>query len=85
MILSLLSFTDSYYTLMFLQKCFVFKRIHRKATEAVTTVLYQDDGYAKTPAHIHTKQEAILPLRPLDQASRDLYSLTDRADTPTQP
>ena len=84
MILSLLSFTDSY-TLRLLQKCFIFKRIHRKATEGVTTVPYQDDGYAKTPAHIHTKQEATLPLRPLDQASRGLYSLTDRADTPTQP
>ena len=84
MILSLLSFTDSY-TLMLLQKCFIFKRIHRKATEGVTTVPYQDDGYAKTPAHIHTKQEATLPLRPLDQASRDFYSLTGRVNTPTEP
>ena len=58
-------------------KCCI-QKIHRKATEAVTTVPYQDDGYAKTPAHIHTKQEAILSLRPLDQASRDFYSLTGK-------
>ena len=30
------------------------------------------------------KQEAILPRGPLDQASRDFYSLTSRADAITQ-
>ena len=31
-----------------------------------------------------SKQGAVLPLGPLDQASRDIYSLTGRVDTPTQ-
>ena len=74
-LLSLSSFIDSYYcTLMLFQKCFIFKNIHREATEAVP---HQDDGYAMIPAHVNLKQEAVLLLGPLDQASRDL-SLPDR-------
>ena len=53
--------------------------------EAVTTVLYQDDDYARTPAYTDLKQGAVLPLGPLDQASRGFYSLTGRVDALTQP
>ena len=44
--------------------------------ETVTTVPHQDDGYARIPAHTNLKQGAVLPLGPLDQASRDFYFLT---------
>ena len=70
---------------MFLEKCFIFKKIHRKATEAVTTVPHQDDSYARIPAYTDSKQEAILPLGPLDQTCRDFYSLTGSVNAPTQP
>ena len=50
--------------------------------EAVTAVTHQDDGYARITAHTDLKQGAVLPLGPLDQASRDFYSLTGRVDTP---
>ena len=53
--------------------------------EAVTTVPHQDDGYVRIPAHTDLKQGAFLSLGPLDQASRDFYSLTGRVDAPTQP
>ena len=53
--------------------------------EAVTTVPRQDDGHARIPAHTDLKQGAVLPLGPLDQASRDFYSLTGRVNAPTQP
>ena len=53
--------------------------------EAVTTVPHQDDGYARITAHTDLKQGAALPLGPLDQASRDVYSLTGRVHTRTQP
>ena len=36
-------------------KCCI-KKIHRKATEAVTTVPHQDDGYGRFPAHPDLKQ-----------------------------
>ena len=53
--------------------------------EAVTIVPHQDDGYARIPAHTDLKQGPVLLLGPLDQASRDFYSLTGRVDAPTQP
>ena len=37
---------------------------------AVITVPHQDDGYARILAHTKLKQGAVLPLGPLDQASR---------------
>ena len=46
--------------------------------ETITTVLQQDDGYARIPAHTDLKQGSALPLGPLDQASRDFYFLTGR-------
>ena len=46
--------------------------------EAVTIVPHQDDGYARIPAYTDLKQGAVLPLGPLDLASRDFYSLTGR-------
>ena len=53
--------------------------------EAVTTVPHQDEGYVKIPAHTDLTRGAVLPLGPLDQASRDFYSLTSRVNAPTQP
>ena len=53
--------------------------------ETITTVPHQDDGYVRIPAPTDLKQGAARPLGPLDQASREFYSLTDKADDPTQP
>ena len=60
-------------------KCCI-KKIHRKATEAVTTVPPQDDGYVRILAHTNLKQGTVQPLRLLYQASRDFYSLTGRVN-----
>ena len=60
-------------------KCCI-KKIHRKATEAVTTVPHQDDGYVRILAHTNLKQGTVQPLRLLYQASRDFYSLTGRVN-----
>ena len=56
---------------MALQKCFSFRKIHRKTSEAVTTVPHQDDVCAGIPAQTCLKQEVVLPLGPPDQASKD--------------
>ena len=73
----------SYCTLMLLQKCFIFK--NRKVMEAVITIPHQDNGCVRIAGHTYSKQGAVLPLGPLDQASRDFHSLTGRVDAPTQP
>ena len=51
--------------------------------ETVTTVPHQEDGYVRISAHSDLKQGVVLPLRPLDQSSREFYSLTGRVDAPT--
>ena len=60
-------------------KCCI-KKIHRKATEAITTVPHQDDGCVRILAHTNLKQGTVQPLRLLNQASRDFYSLTGRVN-----
>ena len=44
-------------------KCCI-KKIHRKATEAVTTVPHQDDDYGGIPAQTDSKPGAVLPYGP---------------------
>ena len=50
---------------MLLQKCFIFKIIHRKTIEAVTTVTHEKDGYVRIPAHRDLTKGAVLLLRPV--------------------
>ena len=67
---------------MLLQKCFIFKTIHRKTIEAVTIVLHKKDVYARIPAHMDLTQGAVLLLGPVKQVSRGFYSLIGRVNAP---
>ena len=62
--LSLLSFIDIFVLCCCYKKCFIIKKIHKKAKETVVTVAYQDDGYERIPAHTELKQVAVFPWDP---------------------
>ena len=79
-----MSFIDIFVSWYWFKKCFIIKKIHKKAKETVTTVSHQDEAmWGFQPIGIKTRSYPALGAP--GSGIRGFYSLTGRVDALTQP